>query len=63
MPNPEDDLSAAIDKYLAAQISEGHTPEKAKAKAFELFDEVRKATVQDRRDAFRVVGDVPPDNA
>ena len=63
MADPEDDLSAAIDKYLAAQISEGHTPEKAKAKAFELLNEVRKATVEDRRAAFRVVGDVPPDNA
>jgi hypothetical protein len=37
----------------------GYTPEQAKA--LEQIDIVRKATVQDRRDALRIVGDPPVD--
>ena len=55
----DENLTVAIETYLAT--FEGHTPEQAKAKALERLDQVRKAGVKDRRTAFHIVRDPPPD--
>jgi hypothetical protein len=55
----DENLTVAIETYLAT--FEGHTPEQAKAKAMERLDHVRKAAVKDRRNAFHIVRDPPPD--
>jgi hypothetical protein len=55
----DENLTVAIETYLATY--EGHTPEQPKAKAMERLDHVSKAGVKDRRTAFHVVRNPPPD--
>jgi hypothetical protein len=53
--NADEGLRAAIATYLAALMARGYSAEQAKAAALELLDEERKARIQNRRKALRVV--------
>jgi hypothetical protein len=57
----DEEFSNALQKYLRDLMSQGYTPEQAKAKALERLNHVGKATVKDRRNALRIVSDTPPD--
>jgi hypothetical protein len=57
--NADEGLRAAIATYLAALMARGYSAEQAKAAALELLDEERKARIQNRRKALRVVDNWP----
>jgi hypothetical protein len=53
--NADEELRAAIARYLAALMARGYSAEQAKAAALELLDVERKARIQNRRKALHVV--------
>jgi|GraSoi2013_100cm_1033763.scaffolds.fasta_scaffold660023_2 hypothetical protein len=57
----DEDLQRAAEEFFAAKVSQGYTPEQATLMLHERFYQVRKAIINDRRKALRIVGDTPPD--
>jgi hypothetical protein len=57
----DEEFTTAIEAYLATLVSQGYTLEQAKRKASERLKQVRKETIQRRRNSLRIVRDAPPD--
>ena len=57
----DEDLQRAAEEFFAAKGSQGYTPEQETLMLHERFYQVRKAIINDRRKALRIVGDTPPD--
>ena len=53
----DEEFTTAIEAYLATLVSQGYTLEQAKRKASERLKQVRKETIQRRRNSLRIVRD------